>query len=381
MVRTLRLTLLLIISIVGCNTYSQYTDVINSNRPGESFGAYSVGNTIFQIEGGLSYIHEKQKASYIKAKGLFADLDIRYGFWREELEFITELQYQNDRYRVPGISSTRRSFMKTTTFGFKYLVYDPFKGLEEEEDLYSWKEKYRFKWRQFIPAVAVYAGFNLNSSDNPYVPQDQSTWTPKAMIVLQNHFSGGWVFVTNLIINHISSEYQTVGGILTSTKSFDEKWSGFAEIQGYSSDYYKDIIFRGGAAYLFNENVQFDASFGKNFSKTTNIIYGGIGVSWRFTLNYKDLRIYKIEEAEEDIFSGRGASQEDDPDQLNGEGEEGEEGKIGENNNGEITDDEDTDSNENDIEIDNNGDDESDNGDEIENDDDEIENDSNNDEE
>lgn len=371
MVRKLSLSLLLIISFIGCNTYSQYTDVINSNRPGESFGAYSVGNTIFQIEGGLSYIREKQKSSDIKAKGLFSDLDIRYGFWREELEFVAELQYQNDRYRVPDIPSTRRNFMKTTTLGFKYLVYDPFKGFEEEEDLYSWKEKNRFKWRQFIPAVAVYAGFNMNSSNNPYVPQDQSTWTPRAMIALQNHFSGGWVFVTNLMINHISSEHQTLGGILTTTKSFNARWSGFVEIQGYSSDYYKDLVFRGGAAYLYNENLQFDASIGKNFSNSTDVIYGGIGVSWRFTLNYQDLRIYKTEEAEEDIFSG-GASSEEEP-ELNEEGE----GEEGINNNEKIANDSEINDNSDVDEIDNNNTDEIDNT----NDTDEIKIDSNNDDE
>lgn len=318
MIKKLRLTLLLIISIVGCNAYSQYTDIINSNRPGESFGAYSVGNTIFQVEGGLSYIYEENKNTSIIAKGLFSDLDVRYGFWREELEFIASLQYQNDRYRYPDALSTRRSFLKETNFGLKYLVYDPFKGMEEEQEIRSWKTRNKFKWKQFIPAIAVYAGFNLNSSANPYVPEDQSTWTPKFMIALQNHFSGGWVFVTNLMINHFGSKkYQTLGGILTAVKSFNARWSGFTEIQGYKNKYYKDIILRGGAAYLYDENLQFDISLSKNFNNNTNIIYGGIGVSWRFTLNYQDLRIYKTNEPEENPFSGGGGGQEENPDQEN----------------------------------------------------------------
>ena len=35
-----------------CN--AQYTDVINSNRPGESMSAFSVGKTVFQSEFGIS---------------------------------------------------------------------------------------------------------------------------------------------------------------------------------------------------------------------------------------------------------------------------------------------------------------------------------------
>lgn len=300
MTKSIYLSLLLVLTFTIQNTQAQYTDVINSNRPGESFGAFAVGKTIFQTEGGLSYINEKYKANDAKVSGIFADLDIRYGFWKEELEFIADLQYQHDTYKVPSLGSESRSYLRTTTLGFKYLVYDPFKNYEEEINVRSWKANHRFKWRQFIPAVAIYAGVNFNFDNNPYIPEDQSLISPKAMIALQNHFSGGWVFVTNLIANHITSDYRTLGGILTATKSFDAKWSGFAEIQGYTSDYYKDIIFRGGAAYLLADDLQLDISIGKNIHDSRNIIYAGIGASWRFTLNYEDVVIYKSTPAEDD---------------------------------------------------------------------------------
>lgn len=38
---------------------AQFTDVINSNRPGESMAAFSVGKTVFQAEAGLFMINEK----------------------------------------------------------------------------------------------------------------------------------------------------------------------------------------------------------------------------------------------------------------------------------------------------------------------------------
>jgi len=41
--------------------YSQFTDVINSNRPGESMAAFSVGKTVFQAEAGLYSFKEKQE--------------------------------------------------------------------------------------------------------------------------------------------------------------------------------------------------------------------------------------------------------------------------------------------------------------------------------
>ena len=275
--------------ITGIQTvHSQYTDVINSNRPGESFGAFSVGKTIIQTEGGLSYINEKHDETNTEIKGIFVDLDIRYGLLLEELEFIADLQYRTDSY-TNDIESANRNGVKTAILGAKYLAYDPFKNYKDEPSLKSWKYNHRFRWRQFLPAVAVFAGVNMNFSNNPYIPEDMDIVTYKGMIILQNHFNGGWVFVTNLMADHIASDYITFGGILTATKSFNSQWSGFAEVQGYKSDYYDDFIVRGGAAYLLNRNLQLDISIGKNFHNTRDVIYGGIGASWRFTLNYKDI--------------------------------------------------------------------------------------------
>ena len=35
--------------------HAQYTDQINSNRPGASIGAFAVGKRIIQFEGGFEY--------------------------------------------------------------------------------------------------------------------------------------------------------------------------------------------------------------------------------------------------------------------------------------------------------------------------------------
>ncbi len=46
-------------------------------------------------------------------------------------------------------------------------------------------------------------------------------------------------------------------------------------------------MLRGGAAYLVREDIQLDASIGTNFKDTPSILYGGIGMSWRFDANYE----------------------------------------------------------------------------------------------
>ncbi|HUH51865.1 MAG TPA: transporter [Flavobacterium sp.] len=289
-----RLSVVFMSLLSGQVFYAQYTDIINSNRPSESFSAFSVGESIFQLEGGASYVNEKMKKIDAKAKGVFIDLDVRYGLLFEELEFISELQYRKETYQIPYEVYDKRSFMSKTSFGFKYLVYDPYKNYVEKPNIYSWKANHSFKWRQFIPAVAVYAGVNLNFSDNPYIPSDRFEASPKLMLILQNQFNGGWVFITNIALNNISSDYSTIEGILTATKAINRKWSGFGEIQGIKGDYYNDIFLRTGAAYLLDDNLQLDVSIGKNFNTSRDIIYGGVGASWRFTFNYRDLFFYRV---------------------------------------------------------------------------------------
>ena len=125
--------------------------------------------------------------------------------------------------------------------------------------------------------------------DNPYSFSPQSSISPKVMLITQNLFGGGkWVFVTNIIADYISTDYPSYGYVLTLTRGFNDKWSGFVENQGYKSDFYSDAIVRGGAAYLINPNLQVDASISTNFKNTPSILYGGVGVSWRYDGRYKE---------------------------------------------------------------------------------------------
>lgn len=292
--RTYFLVVILIIFVQ--NSFGQFTDDVNSNRPGRSMMAFSVGKTVIQTETGIHYISEDHKTLDYKASGFMAEMDIRYGLLFEQLELIAEIQYQNDSY-TSDLIDKNRSALRKTLIGAKYLVYDPFKNYEEKPNLYSWKANNKFKWRQFLPAVGVYAGANLNFSDNPFnyapVGIEESVISPKAMIIAQNHFGSRWVLVTNLAYNKIGTDFASIDYIVTLTRGFNKKWSGFIENQGYKSDFYSDGIFRLGAAYLFNKDMQIDASIGKNIKDTPSIMTGGIGFSWRFTKNYKEVQIAK----------------------------------------------------------------------------------------
>jgi hypothetical protein len=268
-------------------SYAQFTDEINSNRPGESMSAFSVGKTVIQAEFGCNGINENHAKLDYNAIGLNSDLTLRYGAFLEQLELIMNVQYQVDWYESDFEKKVRND-LKQTLIGVKYLVYDPNKNYEKKPNLYSWKANHKFSYRAFIPALAIYAGANLNFSDNTFSLKNDPFISPKAMLITQNQF-GKFVFVTNIFADKITSEFPTFGYVATLTRGFSQRWTGFIENKGVQSDFYTDGIIRCGAAFLMKETIQIDASIGTNVKNTPNYIFGGFGISWRFDENYNDV--------------------------------------------------------------------------------------------
>ncbi len=273
-------------------SFSQHTDVINSNRPSESQSAFAVGKNVIQLESGVNYINDKHSLLEYQSSGLFIDFTARYGLIREQLEAIAEISYQMDRYQLEDEESFKRTGMRSMNMGAKYLVYDPYKNRKETVNLYSWKANHKFKWNQFIPAVSVYGGLNLNFS-NPFLLRDEkpSNFSPKAMIITQNIFGNAFVLITNFAMDKITTEYKQFVYLITLTKGINDNWSVFFENKGIKSTYYSDGIFSGGAAYLLGKDLQVDFSISKNFKDTPNLFYAGLGVSWRSDINYQEVRI------------------------------------------------------------------------------------------
>lgn len=271
---------------------AQYTEVINSNRPGVSESAFSVGTNVVQFEAGAYTVKEEHTPLQYEVSGFGLDFSVRYGLLFEELEIALDGMYQNDNITINSTSvpiERDRSNFRNFTLGAKYLVYDPYKNAEEAKpNLYSYHANRKFRWKSLIPAVSVYAGANFDSKDNPYVPytalgnsNSEGGINPKIMVATQNNFNGGWVFVMNLIKDRIGSEYSDFQYILTLTHSFNPQWVVFGEAQGISSDYYADNIFRFGGAYLWTKDFQLDANIAFNTKDTPSVFNIAFGASYR----------------------------------------------------------------------------------------------------
>ncbi len=282
--------LLLLIPFLGI---SQYTDVINSNRPGKSVSAFSVGKNVVQGELGIFMDRQNHDRLKTESNHLGTDFVIRYGFLFEQLEFFIEGTYLSDKTTytsvTPNVEIKRSNFTRTIV-GAKYLIYDPFKNEENNKpNLYSWKANHGFKWKNLIPAVSIYAGANLTVGENDFYPNEPVA-SPKVMIATQSHLAPKWVLVGNIAYDRFTTDYPELSYILTLTHALkNPKWTVFLENQGIKSDRYADALLTGGAAYLFSKKFQVDASIGGNFKNTPTRLFASIGVSYRLDFHKDEM--------------------------------------------------------------------------------------------
>tara|TARA_R100000935_G_C2828211_1_gene163484 strand:- start:792 stop:1763 length:972 start_codon:yes stop_codon:yes gene_type:complete len=285
----------------GYTTYAQYTETINSNRPGASQGAFSVGTGVIQIEAGGYYGNDDHSLLRTSTDILGADYSLRYGLFFEALEISLIGSFEDNsksiRIGANDLDFETRDF-KTNTLGAKYLIFDPSRTIKPDKpNLYSWKANQKFKWKTLIPAVSVYAGANFSQPSNPFLYEGESTITPKVALITQNNWTGSWVLVMNLILDKLTEDFPTYTGIVTLTHAFTPKFAGFLEYQGIVSDIYADDIVRTGMAYLVSDDLQFDISGLINFKNTPDRWQLAAGVSYRFDF-------HKNEEYLDDSYEG-----------------------------------------------------------------------------
>ena len=280
-------------------SHAQYTEVINSNRPSQSMGAFSVGKNVYQWEQGISLRHGTFDSFYNASyTGLGTRVQLRIGVLKEQLEVLGTLDYQMDELEYEnaiGKTTTSRKGVRDFSAGVKYLVYDPFRNTEKyKPNLYSYHANNRVRWRDLIPAVSIYAGTQFSTGgiypyqepfyslfDFNYRPITEPTISASAMLILQQHLKPGLVLVHNVGMRYITADIQQKKLIGTLTYSTREKWSVFGEYKIDDSPFFRDITLGTGIAFLFTENLQLDLAVQHSMKITPKLLTAGIGVSYR----------------------------------------------------------------------------------------------------
>ena len=130
----LRATFHLFFVLIWTLASSQYTPIINSNRPGLTQGAFAVAPGVYQLEFGTSYRQDQfVSLAQAKSQGAGFTLDLRTGLILQNLELIYRVDYHNDQLAFNTVServSYNRKGTKRNTVGFKLLLFDPFRNVK-----------------------------------------------------------------------------------------------------------------------------------------------------------------------------------------------------------------------------------------------------------
>lgn len=266
--------------LVSFISYAQYTEVINSKRPGFSESPFSVGTGVYQVEGGFFYQKNDNPEIFTTQKSRGIDLFLRTGLFWEKFELSANFKYQKDdilRNFVTG-ETAPISGISQFTVGAKYLIYMP-KYKDPSKEIRSWRKKIAFDWKRLIPSVGLYAGFNTNALGKDY---QISSFSPKAVLLLQNDFTRDLILVTNIVGDYLTiDDNRTFGYITTLTYSITPRFSVFGEHQGMFTHYTKKYELGGGLAYLFSKDLQLGLNVRTDHQMDYLNIYGALGLSYR----------------------------------------------------------------------------------------------------
>ena len=293
---------------------SQYTPIINSNRPGLTQGAFAVAPGVYQLEFGVSYRQDQfVSIAQAKSQGLGFTLDLRTGLILQNLEFIYRVDYHNDQLAFNNVSGRiidNRMGTKRNTVGFKLLLFDPFRNADwYKVNTKSYKANKGLRLIDLIPALSVYFGSELSFGNiypygEPFSPifnlktpeLKQDNISGELMLITQNHFLNNLVLVTNWGRRYLGSAYEQNYMSSSLMIPIKKRLMSFVEQVSVKSQLSSDIFLTAGAVYLINENIQVDAFLSHTLKDTPSMFSAGLGVSYRID-RYNDSGIpYEIKQ-------------------------------------------------------------------------------------
>ena len=258
---------------------AQYTEVINSNKPGFSESPYSVGTGVYQFESNLFSSYNSGLLNVPSTNSLGFDLLFRTSFLFEKLELNSQISFQRDKFEYPNTTTntSSNSGISRFTIGAKYLLYQP-EYKDKNKEVRSWKRRMAFDKKRLIPSVAIYAGVNTDFLSDAYKTEEI---TPKVGVLLQQNLTDQFNIITNVFYDQIGSEFDNYSFIITATYNYNLRWSTFIENQTIFLNQSTDYNFAAGLAYLFSKDLQINASGRLLSQNTASGYFFGLGVSYR----------------------------------------------------------------------------------------------------
>jgi hypothetical protein len=257
-----RLLFLLFTLSLVLASYAQFNEAIQSGRPGQAIGPFTVGNNIFQMQNGFDYNHSSD-GNYNYVLNDFNSV-FRYGI-TENFELGLGLNYYAEKSEL-GTFSKSISGLNSFSLRMRSNVY---------------------VGRGFIPSVGYQFTLGLPIVSEVYKSKNLA---PKITIVTGQEITSKIDFTTNFGLSWDGNTPQaSFFYVLNLWYSLNEKWSLFIENYGAENIHSIDTKFDGGFAFLANNNLQLDLFGGYDQSENGfNDWFVSVGFSWRLNLKKED---------------------------------------------------------------------------------------------
>jgi len=260
-------------------TNAQYTEVINSNKPGFSESPYAVGKGVYQIESNLFYRNTSIEPTFSIPQSFGTDILIRTSFFSEKLEFNAQLAYQRDKVAFKNIFTSQyyTTGLSKLNVGVKYLIFHQ-KYTDKSKEIRSWKRRHAFDKRRLVPSIALYLGVNTDAVNDVH---KLGKPTPRLGILFQNDLTRDFNIISNFFYDSVSAEFFEYSYVVTATQNFSNRWSAFIESQGIFRRLQNNNNIGLGFAYLFSKDLQINTSLRYLIEGSAEGFYSGLGFSYR----------------------------------------------------------------------------------------------------
>lgn len=276
----MKLKLLIGVLVFSCFlANAQYTNVINSNKPGFSESPYSVGTGIYQFESSFFFRNLSIEPTFSQPQSLGVDVAFRTSFFLDKFELNANVAYQKDKIAFKNIFTSQEftTGIRKLTVGGKYLVYEQ-EYEDKSKEIRSWKRRYAFDWKRLIPSVGVYAGANLDFVNDIH---KVGTISPRVGVLLQNNLTSDFHVITNIFYDKIGTDFAELSFVITSTYNLSDRLSTYFENQSATDKFKTSTNFGTGFAFLYTPNLQINTSARMMFEGEATGFYASVGVSYR----------------------------------------------------------------------------------------------------
>jgi len=249
---------LFVLALSATSVKAQYLENIHSARPGASFGAYTTGARVFQVQTGFAYDWKSQQDSDNTGNGIGYLLSLRYGV-TETFEVRAAFGARRDKVVVNGVDDDFGG-LDLINLGFRWNVIDG---------------------QGSGPALSFQQDFRLNTGTSEVYRL--SNLAPRTLLLYSMPLTSWLGLTTNLGLVW-DGEQPGPFGYYTFNLGFPvaNKVSGFVELFGNINDDVFGASFDTGVAYLINNDLQLDLSIGfVSLFEDSGAYFVDAGVSWR----------------------------------------------------------------------------------------------------